>query len=297
MPLLEADPDVEAILALDIARPEHVGGKVTYRRIDLARPDADRPLADALREERIDTVFHLAFLWSPITNSAFAHELEVIGSLHVLAAVAAAGVGNLVLPSLTAVYGARGANPAFLDEHAPLHGCPPSRFVSDKVEVEKEARAFRARHPDVRVLVLRFAPIIGPSVDNAVTRLLRARVLPTVLGYDPLWQAVHEDDAARALHLALHSDAEGELNVVGEGVLPLSGMVKLAGGRVVPLPHPVARAAIRLLNHANRLGVPLTLLDYIRYSWVADGRRARESLGYAPRYHARDAVGAAVGGA
>ncbi|MBX5483880.1 MAG: NAD-dependent epimerase/dehydratase family protein [Myxococcaceae bacterium] len=297
LPRLEDDPSVEHLLALDIARPEQVSGKLDYRRLDLALPDADKALAAVLREHRIDTVYHLTFLWSPIQNSAFAHELEVIGSLHVLAAVAAAAVKRLVLPSLTAVYGAQSNNPAFIDERAPLRGCPPSRFISDKVEVEKEVRAFRARHPQTQVLVLRFAPIMGPSVDNPVTRLLRAKVLPTVLGYDPLWQAIHEDDAARALHLALDSPAEGELNVVGEGVLSLSGMVKMAGGRVVPLPHPLARAAIRLMDRIGRVGVPLTLLDYIRYSWVADGRRARETLGFSPRFHTREAVSAAIGGA
>lgn len=298
LPLLEADPRVESILALDIARPEHVGGKLTYRRVDLARPGADRALAEAITEHRSDALFHLAFLFSPIQNSTFAHELEVIGTLHVLAAVAELpGVRRLVLPSLTAVYGARSANPAFLDEGAPLHGCPPSRFISDKVEVEKQVESFRPRHPEKKVVVLRFAPILGPSVDNPVTRFLRARLVPTLLGFDPLWQALHEHDAARALHLSLHSEAEGVLNVVGDGVLPLSGIVRLAGGRVLPLPHPVARGAIRLLNAAGRLGVPMTLLDYIQYSWVADGRRAQLELGYTPRYHAREAVAAVQGGA
>lgn len=296
LPLLEADPEVESVLALDISRPERVGGKLDYRRVDLARPDADKALAQALREHRTDALYHLAFLFSPIENSAFAHELEVIGSLHVLAAIAAAGVGRVVMPSLTAVYGASGSNPAFLGERAPLKGCPPSRFVSDKIEVEKEVRAFRARHPATQVLVLRFAPIVGPSVDNPMTRLLRTAVVPTVLGFDPLWQAVHEDDAARALHLSLHSEADGEVNVVGLGVLPLSGMVRLAGGQIVPLPHPVARAAIRLLNAAGRLGVPLTLLDYLRYSWVADGQRAKDAIGFTARVHSRDAIGAVAGG-
>lgn len=292
LPLLEADERVGFILALDVVRPERTADKVEYRRLDLAGHGADGRLAQLLLEHEIDAVYHLAFLWSPIQNTAFAHELEVIGSLHVLTAVAAANIKRLVLPSLTAVYGARRENPAWLVEEMAAKGTPGSRFVSDKLEVEQQVRTFRPNHPDIQVLVLRFAPIVGPTVNNPVTRFLRAPLVPTLLGFDPLWQAVHEDDAARALHLALHSEAQGELNVVGQGVLPLSGMIKLAGGTVLPLPHPVARGAIRVLNATGSLGVPMTLLDYMQYSWLADGRKAEKAIGYVPRFHAREAVGA-----
>lgn len=292
LPLLEADPGVERVLALDVARPEQLGGKFEYRRVDLARHEVDRVLGQLLSEERIDVLYHLAFLNSPITNAAFAHELEVIGTMQVLTAVASAKVRRLIVPSMTAVYGARSSNPAYLDETAHLHGAPDSRYVNDKVEVERQLRAFRVTHPETKILVLRFAPVLGPSVNNPISRLLSARLVPTLIGFDPLWQAVHEEDAARALHLSLHSDAEGELNIVGRGVISLSGMIRLAGGTVTPLPHPVARGAIRSLNAAGLLGVPIKLLDYIQYSWVADGRRAEEVLGYVPRYHTRDAVNA-----
>jgi UDP-glucose 4-epimerase len=292
LPLLEQDDRVESILALDVVKAPPSGARTTWRRLDLARHDADRELTELLREHRIDALYHLAFLFSPIQNGALAHELEVIGSLHVLTAAAAVGLKRLVVPSLTAVYGARSGHPSLLDEDTPTDGAPASRFVQDKIEVERQVNAFRPRHADTRVIVLRFAPILGPSVDNPVTRLLKARIVPSLMGFDPLWQAVHEEDAARALHLALHSEAEGTFNVVGRGVLPLSGMVKLAGGNVLPLPAPLARGTLVTLNAAGALGVPLPLLDYIQYSWVADGARAERALGFSPRYHAREAVGA-----
>jgi len=290
LPLLEEDPRVERILALDVVKPTRTLRKGTWRRMDLARHDADRELTRLLRENEVDVFFHLAFLFSPVESAAFAHELEVIGTLHVMAAVEAAKVKRLVVPSLTAVYGARPGHPAFLTEKMGFRDAPSSRFVQDKVEVERQLDAFRGKHPDTQVIVLRFAPILGPSVDNPVTRLLSSKIVPTLLGFDPLWQGIHEEDAARALHLALESDANGTFNVVGQGVLPLSGMVHLAGGRVVPLPHPIARGAIRTLNAAGVLGVPMSLLDFIQYSWVADGQRAEEALGFVPRFHVREAV-------
>lgn len=290
LPLLARDPDVEAVIALDVARPQ--GAKVVYRRVDLTRHDAEAELSRALEEERVDALYHLAFLFSTIRNASFAHELEVVGTLSVLAAAGRVGVRRLVVPSFTVVYGARPDHPALLTEDAPLHGCPSSRFVSDKVEVEVQVRAFHERHPATRTLVLRLAPILGPTVDNPATRLLRGGRVTTLLGYDPLWQAVHEQDVARALHLALTADAEGPFNIVGAGVLPLSGLVRQAGARPLPLPPLVARTSLATLHALGVTGVPPGLLDYVRYSWVADGTRAERVLGFVPRYHARDAAAA-----
>jgi UDP-glucose 4-epimerase len=287
---LERDPAVESILVLDVAKPE--GAKVEFHRVDLTRHDAEAELTEALSERPVDALYHLAFLYGPIRNGSLAHELEVIGTMSVLTAVGRARLPRLIVPSLTAVYGARGQHPALLREDTPLLGCPHSRFVSDKVEVEGQVRAFRERHPDTRVLVLRFAPVLGPSVDNPTTRFLRRNVVPTLLGYDPLWQAIHEEDAGRALHLALTADASGEFNIVGRGVLPLSGLIYQSGGRPLPLPGPLFRAALHALDTVGAPGLPVALLDYIHYSWVADGEHAESALGFIPLHHARDAAAA-----
>ncbi len=290
LPRLERDPEVESILVLDVARPE--GAKVEFHRVDLTRYDAEGELTDALAERPVDALYHLAFLFGPIRSGSLAHELEVIGTMNVLTAASRARLPRLVVPSITAVYGARGNNPALLREDSPLQGCPGSRFVTDKVEVEGQVRAFRERHPDMRVLVLRFAPLLGPSLDNPATRLLKRGVVPTLLGYDPVWQAVHEEDAGRALHQALRADASGEINIVGRGVLPLSGLHQQAGARPLPLPGPLFRAALRTMGVAGAGTLPIALLDYIHYAWVADGERAESALGFIPIHHVRDAAAA-----
>lgn len=290
LPLLEKDPAVQSVLVLDVARPE--GTKVEYHRVDLTRHDAESELTEALAEHPTDALYHLAFPFGRVRNGSLAHELEVMGTLNVLAAVGRARIPRLVVPSLTAVYGARGQHPALLREEAPLLGCPSSRFVTDKVQVEGQVRAFRERHPDTRVLVLRFAPILGPTMNNPATRMLRKPVVPTLLGFDPLWQAIHEEDAARALHRALTSESSGEFNIVGQGVLPLSALIRQAGGRPLPLPGPLFRAAVRALDTVGARGLPVGLFDYIHYSWVADGERAESALGFIPIHHARDAAAA-----
>ena len=289
LPRLDADPLVDSIVAFDVARPADLTPKSTFVRVDLTRPGMEAELTRAFREQRLDALYHLAFVNSRVHGAAFAHELEVIGSMHMLAAAQETGLGRLIIPSLTALYGARADGPAMCLESHPLEG-DGVRFVTDRVEVEHQIEKFAARNPDVHVVVLRFAPIVGHASDNPFTRLLRMGFVPTILGFDPLWQVVHEDDAVNALHLALTTKAEGSFNVVGDTAAPFSTIVRLAGAKTVPLPGPLLRATISALESAGLASVPVPLLAFLRYSWVADGVRARKQLGFEPRVGFHDAM-------
>ena len=145
LPRLREDARVSRILTLGTRGTS--GPRVVHHRVDLTRYDVESELVDLLGEAQIEVLYHLAFLHGRTRSGAFAHEVEVIGTLHVLAAAARAGVKKLVVPSYTLVYGARPDNPALLTEDAPLHGSATSRFVSDRVEVEKQVAAFRRGPP------------------------------------------------------------------------------------------------------------------------------------------------------
>jgi UDP-glucose 4-epimerase len=288
LPLLEADPSVERVLAVGLKPAE--GKKVEFRRVDLSRPDAELELADVLGEYPVDVLYHLAFLYRRVQNGNLAHELEVIGTMQLLAAISRAKVPRIIVPSTTALYGARRDHPALMREDQVLEGCPASRFVTDKVQVEHQLEAFRTHHPGIKTTILRFAPMFGKALDNPATRLLRQKVVPTLLGHDPLWQGIHSEDVGAALHLALHADVDGAFNVVANGVMPLSAILKHGGTQAIPLPSPVARATLRTLNGLGVTSVPLNMLDYLQYSWTADGERARQELGFIPRHDIQAAV-------
>src|SRR4051794_16394586 len=84
LPRLQADPSVERILTLGLKPAEGPQDKLDFRRVDLSRPEAELELADALSEHPVDALYHLAFLYSQVQDPAHAHELEVIGTMHVL---------------------------------------------------------------------------------------------------------------------------------------------------------------------------------------------------------------------
>jgi UDP-glucose 4-epimerase len=280
---LEEDPRYSRVLALDIRPPAVRGSKIEFVTIDLTQPTVDGDLATLLTNHGVDTFVHGAFLSHPTHAAEWAHELEDVGTMHVLNACAGVEPRRLVMISTTLVYGAHPKNPNFLTEDAELRGHRDSRFVNDKVRAEKQVHRFAAEHPGVEVCILRFAPILGPSISNMYTRFFSRPVAPVMMGHDPLMQFVHEQDAAFALYRATESTARGAFNIVGKGVLPYTTVLALLGRVPVPMPQLVARQVSKLLWATQLVGSPPSFLDFLLYLCVADGERAKRELGFSPR--------------
>jgi UDP-glucose 4-epimerase len=280
---LEEDPRYSRVLALDVRAPAATGGKVEFIKLDLTQPTVDGELATLLQHAKVDTFVHGAFLAHPTHAAEWAHELEDVGTMHVLNACAGIEPRRLVMVSTTLVYGAHPKNPNFLTEDAELRGHRDSRFVNDKVRAERQVQRFAKEHPNVKVCVLRFAPILGPTISNMYTRFFSRPVAPVMMGHDPLMQFVHEQDAAFALVKAVESDAIGPFNIVGKGVLPYTTVLALLGRVPVPMPQIVARQLTKVLWATQLVGSPPSFLDFLLYLCVADGARARAALGFSPR--------------
>jgi len=281
---LEEDRAYGKVLALDVRPPPLVtGGKVGFVKIDLTQPTIDDELATLLTREQVDTVVHGAFLSHPTHASEWAHELEDVGTMHVLNACAGTSPRRLVMVSTTLVYGAHAHNPNFLTEDAELRGHRDSRFINDKVRAEKQAQRFARENPATGVCVLRFAPLLGPTVDNMFTRFFARPAAPVMMGHDPLLQFVHEQDAAWAFKRAVDSDVTGPFNIIGKGVLPYTTVLALLGRVPMPMPYLLARQLSKALWATQIVGSPPSFLDFLLYLCVADGARARRELGFTPR--------------
>lgn len=281
---LEEDEDYQRVLALDIRRPDIPLDKTEFCPTDLTMPAADSDLARLLGDAGVDTLVHAAFLSHPTHATEWAHELEDIGTMHVLNACAEVRPRRLVLLSTTMVYGAAADNPNFLDEASALRRHAQSRFINDKVGAEKQVRRFAEENPDIEVCIVRVAPVLGPTIDNLFTRFFSRPVAPVMMGYDPLLQFVHESDAALALKRAVDAEVVGPFNIVGRGVLPYTTVLAMMGRVPLAMPHFVARPLSRLLWVTQVFDSPPSFLDFLRYLCVADGARARRELGFTPRY-------------
>jgi len=276
------------VIGLDRRRPFRLDERVAFHRVDLAGPTAHSRIAEILARERVEALVHCAFRREPTPDVALDHEIETIGSRHVMNACVAAKVRRVVVASSTMLYGPRPDNPNFLTEEHPLRGHPDAHCVQNRVEVEGDLARWVRHHPDAEVTVLRPCWMLGPGERDSVVRYFFLPVVPTVMGFDPLLQFVHEEDVVHAFERATLAPHPGIFNVVGRGVLPLSMVLRLGGRRSLPLPTPVLYRAAAALAQAQTGDPPAGFYDYLRYLWVADGQKGWEAFGE-PSYTSKEA--------
>lgn len=287
---LEANPLISEYWAIDLFPvKKRKSAKLRFLKLDLIQPGADAKLADMLAKIEATTVVHAFSKNNPSLQWVYAHELEVIGTINVLSAIKAAKVRKFIFCSTTAVYGASPKNPNYLSEESPIDTHPSSHFIRDKVDAEKQVSQFKKDCPEIIVTTLRFCLVVGPRCHNYFTELFRRSLVPTLFGYDPLMQFIHEADAAVALEKVTLKDYRGTFNIVGKGVIPLSYALREAGKFNAPVASFIAYPLIQVLWNLQVMAFPGRLLDYFKYLWVADGEKAKQVLEFVPQLSSKDA--------
>jgi UDP-glucose 4-epimerase len=279
---LAGDPQVERVVAVDDLEPEEpFPAKVEHLAVDLRSPALVRTVQSA----GIDTCVHLGVTAEPRAagGRAAMKERNVLGTMQLLAAAYhAPDLRRLVLKSTTAVYGATAGDPAVWTESMP-HETPRHGFGRDAIEVEDYVRSFDRRRPEVTVTVLRLANQVGPTVDNPLTRYFELPVCPTVLGFDPRLQFLHEEDTAQVLLRATLGPARrGTFNVAGDGVVLLSQAIRIAGKPPLPIPEPLVNRVAEMVGRT--LDFSPEQVRFLQYGRVADTSAAATQLGFTPKW-------------
>ncbi|HEX9376257.1 MAG TPA: SDR family oxidoreductase [Actinomycetota bacterium] len=286
---LEKDPEVDSIVGVDLDEPE-----VDLDRTEFVRADIRNPLiVKVLQTAEVDTVVHLSIVTTPtrVGGRTAMKELNVIGAMQLFGACQKAeSVKKLVMKSTTAVYGADPRDPAVFTESDQSRTVPRSGLMKDAVELERYARDFGRRRPDVDVTILRFANFIGPDIETTLTRYFSLPVVPTAMGYDPRIQLIHEDDAHEALRRSVREDHPGIFNVAADGVVYLSQAVRLMGRPPIPVILPLATPLANLLKRAGRVDFATDQLQFLLYGRVVDTTRLKEDFGFTPEHTTREAV-------
>jgi UDP-glucose 4-epimerase len=286
---LETHPDVEAIFGLDVADPT-----VSLERTEFVHADTRHSvIAKLVRSLRLDTIIHAAVVVDASGHDRSVHEANVIGTMNVLAACAGAGspVRRLVVKSSAAVYGSRPDDPSFVRESMAAGRAPRTPLGRDLAELEQLADDYAIRNPEVTVTVLRLGERIGIRDPGALSRYLRLRVVPTVAGFDPRLQFLHEDDAVEALYRAATEEHPGVFNVTGGGVVLLSQAVELAGGTRAPvLPFLGRSLGLLAVRAAAGIDLPPHLIDVLTHGQVLDCSRLRDELGWEPAHDSRSTL-------
>ncbi len=280
---LAEHPGVDRVIGVDAVPPRGDIGRVSFQRADIRNPI----IAKVLAKEDVDTIVHASVIATPGSAGGrnTMKELNVIGTMQLLAAAQqAASVRHLVVKSTTTVYGATSRDPAMFTEEMGPKRLPRSGYGKDVWEIEGYVRGFARRRPDVRVTTLRCANVIGHHVDSPITSYFRLPVIPTVLGFDPRLQFLHENDLNAALTRAVTSDVAGTFNVAGDGVLLLSQAVRRLQRPSVMLPGLAVGQLSSMLRRARMADFSPEQLDFLTYGRGVDTTRMRAELGFEPRY-------------
>ncbi|MFI6513957.1 NAD-dependent epimerase/dehydratase family protein [Spirillospora sp. NPDC050679] len=279
---LQADPGIERVIGVDTVPPTTPLGRTEFVRVDIRTPS----IAKIISSAEVDTVVHLNLVTSASGPRSKVKEFNVIGTMQLLAACQRSpDMRKLVVRSSAAVYGSSPMDPAVFTERDEPVEAPTSGYAKDAVEVEGYVRGLRRRRGDLTVSVLRFANFLGPGVDSPLTRYLRMPVVPTVLGFDPRLQFVHEDDGVEVLRRMTLEDHPGCFNVAGDGVLLLSQALRRAGRPYVPVPAPSISTLGDLGRRLGGLpGFSPELQRWLTYGRVIDTTALVGELAWRPKY-------------
>jgi UDP-glucose 4-epimerase len=284
----EADPTIDVIVGLDTAEPV-----VALERTEFVRTDENYSiLARLVRATQVDTVVHAALIVdSSATSDRRLHELNVIGTMNLLAAAAAedSHVTSLVVKSSTLVYGCSHQDPTWFREGTPRSTAPRTRVERSLVEVESYLRSFADENRHIRVAVLRCANVLGDDLVTPLSRALSLPLTPTIAGFDPQVQFVEQGDVTRAMEFVVARGLEGVYNLAGDGRLPWSEVRAIAGRYPLLLSPVLTELGADPLSRLGIINLPRETLDLLRYGRGVDNRKLKDA-GFSYRFTTAGAV-------
>src|SRR5215216_4137318 len=223
---LEHNEAIEAIIGVDSEDPIRELERAEFVRVGTHHALLRR-IVDAAE---IDTVIDTRLVVDSLTASPrAAHEANAIGTMNILTACGGpdSTVRKVVFKSSVHYYGCERDDPAFFTEDMERPHPPATPAERDILEAEGSVRDFAERNRDKTVTILRFANGLGPELKTSHSQLLSLPVVPTILGFDPRYQFIHEDDIVGCLEHAVRNHLPGVYNGAADGVLALSEVIGL----------------------------------------------------------------------
>lgn len=271
------------VMGFDVHPPSPPIEGLEFLEVDLQNP----LLPDVLISAGVEQILHLKFRWERQRSDAV-FEHNVIGTTRLLEAANHARTAHVVLMGSTMAYGARPNNPSFISESASVRSGREA-YLRHLYEIERVAKTMHENNSHSTITILRFAHIVGPTAPTFMNTLLKQEYAPTLLGFDPLVQFIHEEDVAAALeHAVVHLEQgpfRGAVNIAAQLPVPLARVLHIAGVKPVPLLHPLAYTVHRIPVIGDfALATQPIEWDYLRYPVVADTTVMSTRFGFTPTY-------------
>ncbi len=234
------------------------------------------------RAHEFDAVYHLGRLSHSSGDQEQLSkriELSVMGTNRILELCHRSGVKKVVILSTFHIYGAMADNSIFLTEDAPLRASMKHPELRDVVEMDQICTNWMWRHQnEISTVVLRPCNIIGPQIQNSMTKFLLSPLALRPIDYNPYFQFIHEFDMATILYRSLDKVPTGVFNIAGNDFLSLRESLDLIGTKGIPFPIFLADGLNGILKKI-KMDVPEYLLDYLKFSCLIDNKEIKTHLG------------------
>lgn len=248
-----------------------------------------RAAEDVFRVERPEAVIHMATVTHIKKHSEERYRINLGGTRAVFDHCHRYGVKRAVFVGRHTYYGAAPDAPLYHTEDEPPMALETFPQLADLVAADLYAGQALWRFPEIATTVLRIVYTLGPLCHGTLASFLQGKRVPTILGFDPLYQFVHETDAARAIAVSLDTPLRGVFNVSGPQPLPLSVIIKGCGRAPLPVPEPAYRL---VLGRFGLPSLPVGALSHIKYPVVVDGTAFQRATGFEHGYDAYETMSA-----
>jgi nucleoside-diphosphate-sugar epimerase len=282
-------PGISGVLGQEVAkRLDELGHEV--QGIDRRRwPDAPesievhntdirkRAAEDVFRRFAPEAVIHMATVSHFAAQGEERYRININGTRAVFEHCVKHGAKHCIFVGRHTYYGAAPDAPMYHSEDEPPMGLANFPELADLVSADLYAGSVLWRHPELCTTVMRMCYTLGPTGHGTLATFLRGGRVPTILGFDPLFQFMHSRDVVNAIVAALDTRVRGVYNVAGPQPVPLSIAIEQTGRRAVSLPEFVFA---RSLGRFGLPKLPRGALDHIKYGIVMDASPFREASGF-----------------
>lgn len=299
-----ADADYEVVgIARRQPSPQDVYRHVEWHQLDVADNDAEAKLRNIFRD--VDCVVHLAWGFQPTRNARYLYEVGLRGTSAVLGAAHGAGVPHLVHMSSLGAY-APGRYGEKVDESWSTAGLCTSTYSRAKSAAENLLDDYEATHTD-GVGITRLRP--GLILQRNAAAGLRRYTLPAYI--DPGWlrwlpvlpldrsfkvSMVHADDVADACVRAIERRALGPFNLAAEPPVTRDDIADALGAKAIHVPAGLLGPLVQATWRARLQPIDRGWLDMAFSAPLLATERARQELGWTPRWSSLDAFADLIDG-
>ena len=259
-----------------------VEGVETYQ-VDIRKRGAE----DVFRKHQPNAVVHMATVTHVLHRDPDQFRINLYGTRAMIDYCHRYGVEQTVFIGRHTYYGASADSPLYHTEDEPPIAAHAFPELADLVAADLYACSAIWRHPQISTSILRFCYTLGPSKHGTLAAFLRGQRVPTVLGFDPLFQFIHEQDAAEAIVSALRHKLHGVFNVAGPPPVPLSIVIRETGRLRLAVPETLLNLAL------GRFGLPKLsqgAVEHIKYPIVVDDTAFRSATNFHHRFDERQTL-------